>query len=106
MIKPSDHLIEYLDNQNIDVHSIVDGLDDEFEIHNNETGDLIEKNVSDNKSDDIQRKEVVTSELPEMTTEEPLISTPVEEPLIQSASPEVPQPSTETKQPVLAKLDE
>ena len=106
MIKPSEHLIEYLDNQNIVVHSIVDGLDDEFEIHNNETGDLIEKNVSDNKSDDIQRKEVVTSELPEMTTEEPLISTPVEEPLIQSASPEVPQPSTETKQPVLAKLDE
>jgi hypothetical protein len=106
MIKPSEHLIEYLDNQNIDVHSIVDGLEDEFDIHSNETGDLIEKNVSDNKSDDIQRKEVVTSELPEMTTEEPLISTPVEEPLIQSASPEVPQPSTETKQPVLAKLDE
>jgi len=106
MIKPSDHLVEYLDNQNIDVHSIIDGLEDEFDIQSNETGDLIKKEASDNISDDIQRKEVVTSELPEMTTEEPLISTPVEEPLIQSASPEVTQPSTEIKQPVLAKLDE
>ena len=106
MIKPSDHLVEYLDNQNIDVHSIIDGLEDEFDIQSNETGDLIKKEASDNISDDIQRKEVVTSELPEMTTEEPLISTPVEEPLIQSASSEVTQPSTEIKQPVLAKLDE
>ena len=48
---------------------------------------------------------MVTSEIPEMSTEEPLISTPVEEPLIQSESSE--KPSTEEKQqPVLAKLDE
>ena len=106
MIKPSDHLVEYLDNQNIDVHSIVDGLEDEFDIQNNEIGDLKENEESDNKSDDIQRQEVVTSQIPEMTTEEPLISTPVEEPLIQSASPEVSQTSEEIKQPVLAKLDE
>ena len=105
MIKPSEHLIEYLDNQNIDVHQIVDGLAEEFEIHTNEIGDLTNNKESDNKSDDIQRQEVVTSEVPEMSTEEPLITTPVEEPLIQSAAPEEIPSSEENKQPALTKLD-
>ena len=40
-----------------------------------------------------------------MSTEEPLITTPVEEPLIQSAAPEEIPSSEENKQPALTKLD-
>ena len=47
MVKPSNHLIEYLENQNINVHSIIDDLDEEFPV---KTVENIEyDNASDTK---------------------------------------------------------
>ena len=45
MIKPSDHLIEYLENQNINVHPIIDALDVDFPVQS------IENIEYDNASD-------------------------------------------------------
>ncbi len=47
MIKPSEHLVEYLENQNINVHPIIDGLEDDFPIQSNENIEY--DNASDTK---------------------------------------------------------
>ena len=52
MIKPSDHLIEYLENQNINVHPIIDALDVDFPIQS------IENIEYDNASDTKEHAEM------------------------------------------------
>ena len=47
MVKPSEHLIEYLENQNINVHSIIDHLDVDFPIQSIENVEY--DNASDTK---------------------------------------------------------
>ena len=95
MRKPSDHLLQYLENQNIDVNSIVDKLPDEMPFKEQEEIKL--ENDQDNQ----------TTAQPEATRETPATETKtVEEPKLveekqQAVQPEQPtlQPLNETPQP-------
>lgn len=95
MRKPSDHLLQYLENQNIDVNSIVDKLPDEMPFKEQEEIKL--ENDQDNQ----------TTAQPEATSETPATETKtVEEPKLveekqQAVQPEQPtlQPLNETPQP-------
>ncbi|MBQ6477662.1 MAG: CpaF family protein [Bacilli bacterium] len=70
MIKPSDHLIEYLENQNIDVSDIVAHLPEQMPVqeHNLDGNELDEKN-NDTKVEETQEK--APEEKPEEKKEEP-----------------------------------
>lgn len=56
MCKPSAHLVEYLENQNIDVQSIISGLPEELPIHNTEK--------KDSSSDEVINNTTVSKETP------------------------------------------
>ena len=95
MRKPSDHLLQYLENQNIDVSTIVDKLPDDMPFKEQEEIKL--ENDQDNQ----------TTAQPEATSETPATETKtVEEPKLveekqQAVQPEQPtlQPLNETPQP-------
>lgn len=95
MRKPSDHLLQYLENQNIDVSTIVDKLPDDMPFKEQEEIKL--ENDQDNE----------TTAQPEATSESPATETKtVEEPKLveekqQAVQPEQPtlQPLNETPQP-------
>lgn len=71
MRKPSDHLCEYLENQNIDVSSIVANLPEDFPIKSQEDFNLEESNeeVTEPVTEAVQTEEVVTEPTTEMVTE-------------------------------------
>ena len=95
MRKPSDHLLQFLENQNIDVSAIVDKLPDDMPFKEQEEIKL--ENDQDNQ----------TTAQPEATSETPATETKtVEEPKLveekqQAVQPEQPtlQPLNETPQP-------
>lgn len=71
MRKPSDHLCEYLENQNIDVSSIVANLPEDFPIKSQEDFNLEESNeeVTEPVTEAVQTEEVVSEPTTEMVTE-------------------------------------
>ena len=71
MRKPSNHLCEYLENQNIDVSSIVANLPEDFPIKSQEDFNLEESNeeVTEPVTEAVQTEEVVTEPTTEMVTE-------------------------------------
>ena len=104
MVKPSEHLIEYLENQNINVHPIIDGLEDDFPIQSN--ANIEYDNASDTKehaempaldNDDANKgkvkleKSVVKNEQPAITN-----NVQVEQPAITSNVAEQPQATANT----------
>lgn len=89
MRKPSDHLLQYLENQNIDVSSIVDKLPDDMPFKEQEEIKL--ENNQDNQ----------TTAQPEATNETPAIENkPVEEQKLVEEKKEVVQPEQPTLQPL------
>ena len=91
MVKPSDHLIEYLENQNINVHPIIDGLDEDFPVQSMENVEY------DNASDTKDHAEMPSLDNDGNTQNVKLESKVVtsEQPTINSAQPvNVVQPST------------
>lgn len=89
MRKPSDHLLQYLENQNIDVNSIVDKLPDEMPFKEQEEIKL--ENDQDNQ----------TTAQPEATSETPATETKtVEEPKLVEEKQQVVQPEQPTLQPL------
>ena len=71
MRKPSDHLCEYLENQNIDVSSIVANLPEDFPIKSQEDFNLEESNeeVTEPVTEAVQTEKEVTEPTTEMVTE-------------------------------------
>ena len=103
MIKPSEHLIEYLENQNINVHPIIDGLEEDFPIQSNENVEY--DNASDTKDhaempalDNDENKKNVKLEKSVVKNEQPTISNnvQVEKPAITSNVVEQPVASANT----------
>lgn len=91
MVKPSDHLIEYLENQNINVHPIIDGLDEDFPVQSMENVEY------DNASDTKDHADMPSLDNEGNTQNVKLESKVVnsEQPTINSAQPvNVVQPST------------
>lgn len=89
MRKPSDHLLQFLENQNIDVSAIVDKLPDDMPFKEQEEIKL--ENDQDNQ----------TTAQPEATSETPAIENkPVEEPKLVEEKKEVVQPEQPTLQPL------
>ena len=80
MRKPSDHLIEYLENQNIDVSDIIDKLPEDFPIKSQEDITLDEMTANE---------EEPSTEVEEVTTpvEEPTTEVKVEEKVILETAP-------------------
>lgn len=81
MRKPSDHLCEYLENQNIDVSSIVANLPEDFPIKSQEDFNLEESNeeVTEPITEAIQTEEVVTEPVTEAVQTEKVVSEPTTE---------------------------
>ena len=71
MCKPSDHLIEYIENQNIEVKSIIEGLPDELPIR--ETMEA-EKNIENNSSAEVASPQPVVQQVSTNVVETPTIS--------------------------------
>ena len=71
MRKPSNHLCEYLENQNIDVSSIVANLPEDFPIKSQEDFNLEESNeeVTEPVTEAVQTEKEVTEPTTEMVTE-------------------------------------
>ncbi|MBQ6135550.1 MAG: Flp pilus assembly complex ATPase component TadA [Bacilli bacterium] len=71
MCKPSAHLLEYLENQNIEVRSVVNDLPDELPIK-----EVVDMNMEQVANEEAKRKEeAVTTEVKQ---ESPQLTTPVE----------------------------
>ena len=115
MVKPSDHLIEYLENQNINVHPIIDKLDVEFPIQSIENVEYdnasdvkehAEMPSLDNENNSVSSKNVeLGSTIVNQNAEQPVISnvapaapvveaaptiTPVEQPTMTPVATEQP----------------
>ena len=86
MRKPSDHLIGYLENQNIDVSSIITNLPEDFPIKNQEelkeetTNTETTPNIEENSVEQVQTEQAVevTQENTEVVEKQP---TPIEQPV-------------------------
>ena len=81
MRKPSDHLCEYLENQNIDVSSIVANLPEDFPIKSQEDFNLEESNeeVTEPVTEAEQTEEVVTEPATEAAQPEEVVTEPTTE---------------------------
>lgn len=81
MRKPSDHLCEYLENQNIDVSSIVANLPEDFPIKSQEDFNLEESNeeVTEPVTEAEQTEEVVTEPATEAVQTEEVVTEPTTE---------------------------
>lgn len=81
MRKPSDHLCEYLENQNIDVSSIVANLPEDFPIKSQEDFNLEESNeeVTEPVTEAKQTEEVVTEPVTEAVQTEEVVTEPTTE---------------------------
>ena len=81
MRKPSDHLCEYLENQNIDVSSIVANLPEDFPIKSQEDFNLEESNeeVTEPVTEAEQTEEVVTEPVTEAVHTEEVVTEPTTE---------------------------
>ena len=81
MRKPSDHLCEYLENQNIDVSSIVANLPEDFPIKSQEDFNLEESNeeVTEPVTEAKQTEEVVTEPVTEAEQTEEVVTEPTTE---------------------------
>ena len=89
MRKPSDHLLQFLENQNIDVSAIVDKLPDDMPFKEQEEIKL--ENDQDNQ----------TTAQPEATSETPATENkPVEEPKLVEEKQQAVQPEQPTLQPL------
>ena len=88
MRKPSDHLCQYLENQNIDVSHIIENLPEDFPIKSQEDFNMDESNEEVTEPVEETTETVQTEE----TVTEPVVETPTEE-----VSTEIPMElSTET----------
>ena len=81
MRKPSNHLCEYLENQNIDVSSIVANLPEDFPIKSQEDFNLEESNeeVTEPVTEAEQTEEVVTEPATEAAQPEEVVTEPTTE---------------------------
>ena len=81
MCKPSEHLIEYLENQNIDIRSIINNLPDELPITSVEDTDQSveiendEENVADNNQQQVQQTPKIQAQ--PLVTNDVTVSKPV-----------------------------
>lgn len=94
MRKPSEHLIEYLENQNIDVSDIIDKLPEDFPIKSQE---------------DITLDEMTANECQPSTEVQEEVTPPVEEPTTEADVEEEPVPETAPppdSQPILSLTQE
>ena len=124
MIKPSDHLIEYLENQNIDVSEIVSKLPEELPIKEQEEINLekqVQKppSVQQQKIATVEKQQVSPTVLPQqepqqtVQVQQPVIQQPVVAQSTQTAIPAqiqiqphvISQQPIQTTQPVVTKLD-
>lgn len=78
MRKPSDHLIEYLENQNIDVSDIIDKLPEDFPIKSQEDISLDDMTAANEETPSTEVKEEQATPVEEPETEVP--TTPPVEP--------------------------
>ena len=92
MCKPSKHLIEYIENQNLEVQSIISGLPDELPIRESIQN---EKKTEEKGSTEVANKEPVIVPLSTKTVEKPVLQTVSSQPTIN------PVPLT----PTLSKLE-
>lgn len=85
MRKPSDHLCQYLENQNIDVSHIIENLPEDFPIKSQEDFNMDESNEEvpepvEETTETVQTEETVTEPVVETPTEEVSTEIPMELP--------------------------
>ena len=85
MRKPSDHLCQYLENQNIDVSHIIENLPEDFPIKSQEDFNMDESNEEvtepvEETTETVQTEETVTESVVETPTEEVSTEIPMELP--------------------------
>jgi hypothetical protein len=106
MCKPSAHLVEYLENQNIQVQDIIKDLPDELPIHDSDDVDNEIDNTqvenNENNSQETVDKNIETTEVVDNPTSEVPAPTAVEQPSVVNTTPV--QPSAEPA-PTLAPLE-
>ena len=100
MCKPSAHLVEYLENQNIEVQSIIKDLPDELPLTES-LQDEYENNES--AGADVNNKEENATDQPKLETEEKVASTPEVQ---AQASPQIAPTVQAVEQPVATPAQE
>ena len=113
MRKPSDHLLQYLENQNIDVSAIVDKLPDEMPFK--EQNDIELEKIED-KKEPVASEEKSAATVTEEKKTTPTVEAKPEEPTLvqpQTPSPQITpvaeaapqQPQVQPTAPAAVKLD-
>ena len=113
MRKPSDHLLQYLENQNIDVSAIVDKLPDEMPFK--EQNDIELEKIED-KKEPVASEEKSAATVTEEKKTTPTVEAKLEEPTLvqpQTPSPQITpvaeatpqQPQVQPTAPAVVKLD-
>ena len=108
MRKPSAHLLQFLENQNIDVSAIVDNLPDDMPFKEQEEIKLEDNTIS--KVTEIKKEEPVeqvkVEDKKEITTEpQPTLQPMPTQTVVQQTMTPQPTASAQPSQPVVAKLD-
>ena len=101
MRKPSDHLIEYLENQNVDVASIVANLPEDFPLKSHEEKQEEKETTTEQQPSTEEPVETKKEETTEASVEEAKIEQPVEqqpETPVQTLSTEPVQPAEQPQQ--------
>jgi pilus assembly protein CpaF len=104
MRKPSAHLLQFLENQNIDVSAIVDNLPDEMPFKEQEELKLEDNSVSQATTEEKQETKVEDKKEPTQQAQPTLQPLPTQTVVQQTTTPQ-PTASAQASQPAVAKLE-
>ena len=104
MRKPSAHLLQFLENQNIDVSAIVDNLPDEMPFKEQEELKLEDNSVSQATTEEKQETKVEDKKEPTQQAQPTLQPLPTQTVVQQTTTPQ-PTASAQPSQPAVAKLE-